>query len=253
LSLLKKDKSDIPKTFTANYYDAEYFVGGEGGKAFCRPNGTVKKWAYFNPTGEFLGARSITEAWKTVFKPLNMLSIGEGRGTFIAYARDAGIEAFSFDYSTWAVGEGRYKRCKPEWLILHDATKQWPYPDNSFDLVVALDFYEHIYEDDLEFVINEMYRVSKKWIFLLIATVDGVREKGYLLDKEKTVPVELEGYAVAAHVTVRTEKWWIEKFEEVNSDWWTRVDMVNWFAGLVKPEIIRNWLLNSIIILEYVG
>jgi len=246
--------SDVPEEFTAEYYDRFYFAD-ERGKAFRRPNGTINYWGYKNPEGEFLGAKEIAEAWKTMFQPKNALDVGCGRGTFVAYMRDLGIEAFGFDFSEWAVGEGRYKRCKSEWLKLHDATKPWPYESQSFDLIVCLDTLEHIYEEDLDFVISEMYRVAKKWVFLQIAVagtggLQGRSEKGYILKKGEPIPVGLEGCAVAGHCTVCTEEWWYERLDR--EDWVPRRDMVNWFVALVPNEIISNWLKNSIIVMERV-
>lgn len=245
--------SDVPKKFTGEYYDIDYFATTKG-KKFKRSNGSIDGWSYDNPDGEWAGARSIAEAWKEVFKPKSLLDVGAGRGTFIAYARDVGIAAEGFDFSEWAVNDGRYIRCKPEWLKLHDATNSWPYDDNSFDLVIALDFYEHIYSDDLPFVIDELYRVAGKWVFLQIAIVGGGsvfqkrHEKGYILNKGEKVPVEIEAYAVAGHVTVQDEDWWIDKFE--NEEWMIRRDMINHFCSLINPPTIKNWVLNSIIILE---
>ncbi len=165
------------KEFTEAWYDREYFSDPKG-KKFTRPDGSVEHWGYKSKTGDVGGADRIASAWKTMFKPKNMLVVGCGRGTMVAYAREAGIEAYGFDWSKYAVGdEGRFVRCKPEWLKRHDVTKRWPYPDNSFDLIVALDLWEHIYLTDLDFSISEMFRVCKKWCFLEIATVDGIKEK----------------------------------------------------------------------------
>ncbi len=244
--------SDIPKTFNKKYYDKHYFQTPEG-KKYRAANGSIHGWSYDNPNGEFLGAGPIAKAWKEVFEPRNLLDVGAGRGTFIAYARDAGIEAEGFDFSEWSVSdEGRYPRCKAEWLRLHDATEPWPYDDNSFDLEVALDFFEHIYEEDLEFVIGELYRVAKKWIFLQIAVsgtggLQGRDEKGYRLKKGEPVPIGLEGCAVAGHVTVMPESWWYDRLD--HEDWMPRRDMVQHFCSLVDPAILHNWLLNSIIVL----
>lgn len=244
--------------FDAEYYDEKYFADKQG-KTIRHANGSTDYWGYRNPDGEFLGAKDICKAWKEVFKPTNMLDVGAGRGTFIAYARDLGIEAVGFDFSEWAI-KNPYHRVKPEWLIQHDATKHWPYPDESFDLVVCLDLLEHIYLNDLEFVISELRRVTKRYMFLQIAVAgDGQckdcgnlpvrqREEGYILKKGEPVPPGLEGCAAAGHVTVRRESFWLDKL--VNEDWLLRKDMLHQFCGLVKPEIIKNWLLNSIIILE---
>jgi SAM-dependent methyltransferase len=199
-----------------------------------------------------LGAKEIAEAWKTMFNPKNLLDVGCGRGTFLTYARDVGIEAEGFDFSVWSI-KNRYNRCKPEWLRVHDANKPWPYADKSFELVVALDFWEHIYQEDLQFVMDEMFRVAGKWVFLQIAVagsggLQGRSDKGYAFAKGQKVPVELEGCAVAGHVTVQPENFWYDKFER--DDWLVRRDMVNWFVALVNPAIIKNWVLNLIVVLE---
>ena len=245
--------SDVPKTFDGTYYDKDYFQTPQG-KKYRDAGGNTHGWSYESPCGEWVGAKPITKAWKDIFEPRNLLDVGAGRGTFIAYARDAGIEAEGFDYSPWAISdEGRYQRCNAEWLRLHDATEPWPYDDSSIDLGVALDFFEHIYEDDLDFTIGEFYRVTKKYIFLQIAVsgtggLQGRDEKGYILSKDEPVPIGLEGCAVAGHVTVKPESWWIDRLD--HEDWIPRRDMVQHFCALVDPDIIRNWLLNSILIYE---
>ncbi len=140
------NKSDVPKTFDGEYYNKDYFVTPEG-KKYKGSNGKVHGWSYGNETGDWDGAYHITKAWKEVFGCKTLLDVGAGRGVFIAYARNQGIEAVGFDYSEYAVNEGRFIKCEKSWLIEHDATKRWPYVDDSVDLVVALDFYEHIYDD----------------------------------------------------------------------------------------------------------
>jgi ubiquinone/menaquinone biosynthesis C-methylase UbiE len=240
--------SDIGDIFDKEYYDKEYFAVPEG-KKFLGSDGEIHGWSYANPTGEFLGAKEIVKAWREVFNPEHLLDVGAGRGTFIAYARDLGIDAYGFDYSKWATSEeGRYSRCEEGWLIQHDARDEWPYFENQFNLVTALDFYEHIYAEDLPKVIPEMYRVADKYVFLQIATVDGVREEGYILEKGEEVPKEYQGYAVAGHVTVQPESFWIEQFE--HEDWFRNRGFEEWFVSLVDNRIIANWLQNSIIILE---
>ena len=244
--------SSIPKKFTADYYDVDYFKTPKG-KKFRRPDGSLDAWSYGNESGESAGCKAIVEAWKQVFSPKTMLDVGAGRGTVVAYARQSGIEALGFDFSVWGVNEGRYHGCQADWLTVHDATQTWPYQDRQFDLVTALDLLEHIYLEDLDFVISELYRVAKKWVFLQTAVagsggLQGRDEKGYILKKGEPVPIELEGCAVAGHVTVRKEDWWYEKLER--EEWMPRRDVVNWFISLVDPSIIRNWLLNSMIVFE---
>jgi len=232
--------------FNAKYYDKNYFVTPEG-KKFHNADGKELGWSYNNPEGEFLGAGPIAQAWATIFKPKNMLDVGCGRGTFVAYARKAGIEAHGFDFSEFATSEeGKYAGCEKGWLKCHDASKPWPYPDNHFDLVTCLDLFEHIYEEDLPQVINEMFRVAKKWVFIQICTVNG--QEGYTLGKKESVPIELEGMAVAGHVCIKPEYWWNYRFYK--NEWLPRKVMTERFISLVDNNIISNWIRNSILVFE---
>lgn len=256
--------SDIPKEFSQEYYDDKYFADLEG-KSFLTPGGVgwkIEHWGYRNPEGEFLGAKEIAKAWKAIFKPVNMLDTGCGRGTFVAYARDEGILAEGFDYSEWAVNNP-YPRCKKKWLHNWDATKLWPTPDRSWDLVVALDFLEHIYAENVEFVISEIFRVSRKWIFLqtaitrlgfaassFSANLPKQKVSGYSLKKGELVPNNLQGVVVAGHVNVQPEEYWLNKLDD--DRFLLRRDMAEAFKALVPNEIIANWLKNSIIVLERV-
>ena len=249
------EMSDVPKKkFEATYYDSEYFTGEKGGKSYKAADGTLHKWSYFNPSGEWTGCRHIVAAWKEMFTPKNLLDVGCGRGQIISYARDIGIAAEGFDFSEWATGdEGRYEGTKAEWVKCHDATEKWPYPDNSFDLVVSLDLLEHIYVEDIDFVLSEICRVARKWVFLQIAVsetggLQGRSEAGYNLEKNNAVPIGLEGCAVAGHVTVMSESFWIDKIDL--EDLFLRRDLKEYFVSLVSPDVIKNWLLNSILIYE---
>ena len=245
--------SNIPDKFDASYYDASYFSDPKG-KEFRRPDGIVDNWGYRNPEGEWLGCKPIVEAWKTMFSPKNTLDVGCGRGTFITYMRDVNIKAEGFDFSGWSV-DHPYPRCNKKWIRNYDATKPWPYPDKSFDLVTVLDLMEHIYTDDIDLVINEMYRVAKKWIFLQIATcgsggLQGDSNTGYILKKGEKVPIELQGCAVAGHVTVSTEGFWKQRLKR--NGWKVRKNLVDEFCRIVPRDVIANWILNTIIILEKV-
>ncbi len=245
--------SDVPRIFDSRFYDEKYFADKEG-KSFCRSSGVVDHWGYRNPEGEWLGCKPIVEAFKSIFNPGNMLDIGCGRGTFVAYARDTGIQAEGFDFSGWAVNN-LYPRCKKEWIRMHDATKPWPYKDRQFDLVISLDFFEHMYIDDVPAVINEMYRVAGKWIFLQIATIDERHDHdhlrdGYVIHKEEEVPIEFEANAISGHVLIKRKQFWYDALKR--DEWRIREDLVKQFCGIVPTEIISNWIANTLIVMERV-
>jgi len=157
------------------------------------------------------------------------------------------------DFSRWAV-QNPYVRCRRGWMQLADA-RLIPFKDRSFDLVICLDTMEHIYEEDVPQVINEIYRISSRYVFFQIAVVGGgsgyaTHEKGYILKRGEPIPIELEGCAVAGHCTVVDEATWYEWLDR--EDWLPRRDMVQWFISLVPNEVIKNWLANAIIVMERV-
>lgn len=244
--------------FDSSYYNVDYFVTVNG-KRF-RKDGTEHGWSYSNSDGEWLGCLPIVNAWKDIFKldgNSKILDIGCGRGTFVNYLRNIGLETFGFDFSQWAV-EHLYK-CDPKWIVLHDATKPFPYSGCPFDLVIALDIFEHIYLEDIDKVIDEMFRVSKRFVFLQIATVGGRsgfgdHDCGYILKRGESAPIELEAYAVAGHVLVQTKEWWVNRLlvgiERSGNKWKFRDDLVIKFVNKVPADVISNWTKNTLLILE---
>jgi SAM-dependent methyltransferase len=248
--------SDIPELFfDKNYYDEKYFADPKG-KKFKRPDGSIDTFGYRNPQAEWLGCGPIVRAWENVFHPKKMLDVACGRGTFLTYARDVGINAIGFDFSDYAVSYP-YFRCKKEWVFQHNATKKYPYPDSSFDFVTVMDFMEHVYIDDIDKVLKEVYRVSGRYVFFLIATTGGYsgvnleqHEQGYIIKKEEQIPIELVAMAAAGHCTVCTREWWEDRLInfDKNINWHIRRDLEEQFRKEVPAEVLVNW--KTIIILE---
>ncbi len=233
--------------FDNKYYDENYFAI-QGGKKYKNPGGIESAWSYANLEGEWEGCGPVVQAWKDVFKCGNLLDCGCGRGTFVAYARAIGIEAVGFDFSPWACTH-LYTTCQGDWVKCMDATQKWEYPDKSFDLVTVLDLMEHLYLPDIDKVIDEIYRVAKKYVFLQIATVYDVKDTKYALKKGEPVPIELEVYAVAGHVTVQDRAFWIEKLKR--EGWILRDDLVLEFLKRVSSiNVVSNWIKNTILLLE---
>lgn len=255
--------SNNTNKFDSSYYDEKYFAIS-GGKKFKKADGTESSWSYANPQAEWLGCSPIVNVWKKIFKldeKSKVLDVGCGRGTFVGYLRDIGIETWGFDFSKWAV-EHVYHKCEPGWIVLHDATQPFPYGGCPFDLVLALDIFEHLYNDgDIDKAINEIYRVTKKWVFLQIAVcgsggLQGDNKGGYILKKGEVVSVELEGCTVAGHVTVQNKQFWVDKLLKDESGnerkWKIRDDMLSDFINKVPADVISNWIKNTMIILEKV-
>ncbi len=241
--------------FNSGYYNEDYFKTPDG-KKYIKSDGTIGAWSYANSEGEWYGCEPIVKTWKKIFNLNNsskVLDVGCGRGTFIGYLRNIEIDAYGFDFSEWAINNP-YSKCPKECIKLHDATKEFPYGGSPFDLVLCLDLMEHMYINDIDFVINEIFRVSNKWIFLQIATINSdTNESGYILNKEGIIPKELEGMAVAGHVTVQNRQFWINKLMVGKENRWKlRDDKVTEFIKKTPNDVIANWIKNTIIVLEKV-
>ena len=72
-----------------------------------------------------------------------------------------------------------------------------PFEAETFDLIFCTDVLEHIVEEDIDISIKELIRVSKKYIFVTVATVPA-----------RMCP-ELE-----LHETVKPVSWWDEKWKK---------------------------------------
>jgi ubiquinone/menaquinone biosynthesis C-methylase UbiE len=79
-------------------------------------------------------------------------------------------------------------------MIKKGRIQEIPHPENSFDLIYCTDVLEHIPEEDVEKSISELVRVSKRYIFLTICTM------------ESQMFPELK-----LHETVKPAEWWMEK------------------------------------------
>ena len=73
-----------------------------------------------------------------------------------------------------------------------------PFCDNSFEMITSFDCMEHIAEEEIEEVINELYRVSSRHVFLQIDLAD----HGTKIDGE------------TLHVTLKERDWWNEMIEK---------------------------------------
>jgi len=202
------------KRITPEFYDAGYFVFN--GKFFKGADGTLTKWSYRNLTGEWTACKKLMKCLKEIFKPRCLVSVGEGRGTFVVYGRRVGINAWGFDYSRWACthpyAEGK------RYLFMADA-RCIPVKDGVSDLTFVNDVVEHIYVDELDAALKEVFRISSRYILFNIGGIVDERDV-LMLSPGKDFPEKYEVLAAAGHVIFQTEEWWREKLFEAGEGEW---------------------------------
>jgi 2-polyprenyl-3-methyl-5-hydroxy-6-metoxy-1,4-benzoquinol methylase len=97
----------------------------------------------------------------------NVLDIGCYDGTFLSLIKNRSNNFFGLEASDWGVGKSRKKGIRAEQYFFDDEMKL-PFLDNFFDVIVAGDVIEHIYDTD--FFLEEIRRVLKPGGKLLLST-----------------------------------------------------------------------------------
>lgn len=89
---------------------------------------------------------------------VKMLDVGCGEGQFYDAIREyrPQLDYYGIDLSEGQVNKAKNKGLK---VVSHDVTKHWPFPDSSFDVVVAFEIVEHVFDTD--FFVQECRRVLK--------------------------------------------------------------------------------------------
>ncbi len=75
-------------------------------------------------------------------------------------------------------------------------------PTTMFDCVVSTDVLEHCPEEDLEWIVNEIFGFSRKFVLCTVA----------LYAANKSLP-----NGENAHVTVKSIGWWVDLFEKAST------------------------------------
>lgn len=131
-------------------------------------------------------------------KPNSVLDVGCGLGAIVNKLCDEGLvqKAIGTDFSEDLIGIWG-KNHLNRFLVM-DA-RDLLFANNSFDLVVSSDFFEHINEADIDKVALEMKRVGKK-VITFVADDRGM----VLTEKQKEY-----------HVTHKPLSWWKNKLKNI--------------------------------------
>jgi SAM-dependent methyltransferase len=222
--------------FDEKYYNEAYFHTAD--KSY-HEGGAEKKWGY--KAGGWDGWYLILFSLRNIINFKTVLDVGCGCGSFVHECVKQSYNAHGCDFSSFAVShphglaKGR--------LSQMDA-RELKYKDNSYDLVTCLDLMEHIYDEDVDKVLQEIRRVSKKFIVFNICTNDQLE---IVFKPGQDVPEEYEGVAVSGHVNIRTRDYWLKKLEANGIR--HLGEKTNQFYDKIKGAI-PNWLLHYLFICE---
>lgn len=100
-------------------------------------------------------------------KGKNILDIGCYDGTFMSSLKNRGNHLYGLEASDWGFAKSQEKGIRTTKYFFND-TDKLPYDDGFFDLVVAGEIIEHIYDTD--FFLQEIGRVLKPGGKLILST-----------------------------------------------------------------------------------
>lgn len=134
---------------TGDAYDEGYWERGEGSNYV--QYGDDPRWAM---TASLLMAEAPLPG---DVKPW-LLEVACAKGYFVKAAKAEGFEAYGIDISDWAVQNADPSIRRR--LVLGNAV-DLPWGDHLFDVVCSWEFFEHVYENEIPNVLDEMLRVLK--------------------------------------------------------------------------------------------
>ena len=155
--------------------------------------------------------------WLDHFNPKKILDIGCGMGNLIKAALYYEVEAYGCDMSVYAI-DNAPKECKGKLRVGEIA--KIPFPDKFADLVICYDVLEHLNENEVSQAINELKRVSSKWI---LASVCFIGDPNYPLDP--------------SHKTYKSRTWWEHHFKK---------------QGMKIYEVPNNFMFNHQLVIAEV-
>jgi ubiquinone/menaquinone biosynthesis C-methylase UbiE len=160
--------------------------------------------AYFDgPRDVGYGGYRYDGRWKQVAKDIvahyglgqgaRVLDIGCAKGFLVKDLAAEGIDAFGIDVSEYAL-----RNCEPEVVgRLHlGSAVRLPFPDRSFDIVLAINSLHNLERGDLITALGEMERLARKGKFLQVDS--------YRTPEEKDI---FESWVLTAYTHGYTHEW----------------------------------------------
>lgn len=239
---MSEDKKPGKGVVAPEYYNKDYFETGSK-RLKDHVTGKEKVWGYHGT--DWAGNYFIVQGLLSILRGElgSVLDVGCGQGSFTDYTLRWGLRAKGYDFSKFAI-ESAHHYAKNHVFIL-DVCKGLPDPDESYDLVFCSDLLEHLPKTKEPFVLQEFYRVTRKWVFLQFPIANNEKE---IFDAEihnKSHPL----YAhcmIAGHTNLSTRPWWDALFS--SEGFKIRNDLVVDFRAAVNRAVIANW--HNIVILE---
>lgn len=234
----------------ATHYTKEYF-GGEAGLIYTRPDGT--KDIYHGPAndwGAFTDIVKMMQASIPVGEAKTLIDIGCGAGGFVKHARAGGFNAHGVDISVAAIAAA--DPMVREYLLCADVTKgKMNLP--TFEVVTALDFWEHIFHDEIDALIEGVKGLlAPGGIGFWVICTRGKGEQDWTIPRGACFSRENSWLLCSGHVTIRRAAWWWKKFQDHGLN--PRFDVAYMFQTLRDEDpalrSVDSWRCKNLVVVE---
>ena len=197
----------------ATHYDDHYY--GVDGKyiLYPRPDGTWESYRGTAHTWE--GNKVVARIIDRMFKKdavTKLLDVGCGAGDFVQRMLDLDWDAIGTDISSAA----RERSTCPDKIIVGDIVQfaREETLDSVYDVVTAFDFWEHVYEKDIDDLAVAIRKALKPGgIHVACICTHGVGERDWVFPPGEKITPENAWCLVSGHVTVRVWGWWLKQFK----------------------------------------
>tara|TARA_Y200000002_G_C22503539_1_gene588272 strand:- start:103 stop:768 length:666 start_codon:yes stop_codon:yes gene_type:complete len=183
-----------------NKFNKDYFTDGIAKGISCYEN---YRWI---PELTYPMANSFY-TFLNLKKNSNVLEYGCANGFLVKCLKDFGVNAYGIDISNYAISNCPIDISKNVSVITNNnvnkALKKTNFRKKKFDWVISKDVLEHIKPTDLNIILKQISRITKK-MFVIVPLGDNnkYRIKQYHLDK--------------THIVIKNEAWWIKLFKKNN-------------------------------------
>ena len=169
-----------------------------------------------------------------------VLDVGSSHGGGVSAMWKMGVRASGVDVAPAAVAlaESKYgaepSRCVAKCWTAAPATSL-PFDDRAFDALVSTDVLEHLAEEDVERAVEELGRVTSRWMLLKISN----RHETTRMETTRS-PFGRGTYAGDAwarfnvtvprhlHTAVHNQSWWVARFERAGFRYNATIRVASW-------------------------
>jgi glycosyltransferase involved in cell wall biosynthesis/predicted TPR repeat methyltransferase len=136
------------------------------------------------------------DAIDAVFRPGSCLEVGCAKGELVGELRRRGVECVGTDLSHYSVAAGSQELTGR--ALAAASIADLPFPDDTFDLVVAIEVLEHVPIELVEPALRELWRVSRHHVFVTVQNTTAAEPSHFFAD--------------LTHVSMKPLAWWQDQF-----------------------------------------